>query len=244
MNKSRLTKVFEGKKALMAFVTGGDPNIETTEKLIAVMAEAGVDVVQIGVPFSDPVAGGTEAQQSDARSLANGYTVENIFDMTAKVREKVKIPLLLKSYMNPIFVYGKGRFIEKCNQSGIDGIIVPDLPFEEKDELAENCSKHGVALIPFIAPAAMDRIEIVAKDATDFVIAPLFDTAFIKMVKAVSSVPCVVAFDAPTPKQVQEAMAETDGLAIENAVVRLIAQYGEDCIGYVKDYIEEIRSVI
>jgi tryptophan synthase alpha chain len=241
---NRLAKVFEEKKALIAFVTGGDPDIETTQRLIVALAEAGVDIVKIGVPFSDPVAGGTEIQQSDERALANGCTVDNIFDMAAKVREKAEIPLLIKSYMNPIFVYGKARFIGKCAQSGIDGVIVPDLPFEERDEIATNCAVNSVPHIPMIAPAAMGRIEMIVKDAEGFIIVPMLDASLIKLLKAVSPLPCVVGLEVPTPGQAQEVAAIADGLVIESAIVRLAAQYGKNCVGHVKGYIEKIRAAL
>ena len=241
---NRLAKAFKDKKALTAFVTGGDPDIETTERLIVALAEAGTDIVQIGVPFSDPVAGGAEIQQSDERALANGCTVDNIFDMAARVRKKVEIPLIIKSYMNPIFVYGKARFIGKCSQSGIDGVIVPDLPFEERDEIATNCFVNSVPHISTIAPASMDRIEMVVKDAEGFIILPMLDAPLIKLLKAVSPLPCVVGIDVPTPGQAQEVAAMADGLIIESAIVRLVAQHGSNCVGHVKGYIEKIRDAL
>jgi len=239
---NRLAKAFDENKALVAFVTAGDPSIETTEKLIVTLAEEGVDIIKIGVPFSDPVAGGAEIQQADERALAAGCTIDNIFDMVGRLRKKVDIALLLVSYMNPIFVYGKARFVGKCAQSGIDGIIVPDLPFEEKEELAANCANYSVAQIQMIAPAAMDRIEKIVSGAEGFIIAPAFDVALLKLLKAVSPLPCVVGVDVPTPKQAQEVVAIADGLSIESAVVRLVAQYGSNCIGHVKAYIEKIRA--
>ena len=241
MNKA-FEKIFEDKKPLIAFVTAGDPDIETTEKLITAMAEAGADIVQIGVPFSDPVAGGPDIQQSDQRALAAGCTLDNIFDMAARVRKKVEIPMVIKSYMNPIFVYGKTRFMGKCKLSGIDGVIVPDLPYEEREELASTSKLHGVARIPVIAQAAMDRIETVVQDAEGFIIVPSLDNALIKMMKAISPLPCVVALDVPTRQQIQEAAAMADGMIIENAIVRLVAQYGKNSIGHVKGYIEKLKA--
>ena len=239
---NRIAKAFENKKALIAFVVAGDPDIDTTERLIAALAEAGVDMVQIGVPFSDPVAGGAEVQQADRRALAGGCTVDSIFDMVTRIREKVEIPLIIKSYMNPIFVYGKSRFIGKCSGCGIDGIMVSDLPFEERDEIEANCANFGVTRIPLVAPAAMDRIEMILEGAEGFIMLPMLDTAMIKLVKAVSSLPCVVSVDVPTQQQVQEAGAIADGLVIESAIVRLVAQYGNNCVGHVKSYIEKLKA--
>ena len=242
MNKA-FEKVFEDKKVLIVFVTAGDPDIETTEKLIVAMAEAGADIVQIGVPFSDPVASSVEIQQADERALAAGCTVDDIFDMAARVREKIEIPMIIKSYMNPIFVYGKTRFMGKCKLSGIDGVIVPDLPYEERDELATVCNLHGVARIPVIAQAAMDRIETVVQDAEGFIIVPSLDNALIKMMRAISPLPCVVAMDVPTQQQAQEAAAMADGMLVESAVMRLVAQHGKNCIGHVKGYVEKLKTV-
>ncbi|MDR2183117.1 MAG: tryptophan synthase subunit alpha [Clostridiales bacterium] len=241
---NRLAKAFEKKKALIVFVAAGDPNIEATQKLVVAAAQAGADIVQIGVPFSDPVASSPEVQQADQRALAKGCTLDQIFDMAAQIREKVEIPLILKTYMNPIFVYGKTRFMGKCKLSGIDGVIVPDLPFEEREELVTVCTLHGVARIPVIAQAAMDRIGMVAKDAEGFIIMPMLDAALTKLVKAFSPLPCVVGLDAPTAEQAREAVAIADGLSIESAIVRLVALYGANSVGHVKEYIEKMRKIL
>jgi len=234
--------IFEDKKVLMAYVTAGDPNIETTEKLILAMAEAGADAVQIGVPFSDPVAGGVEMQQADERALASGSTVDGIFDMVARLRQKIDIALIIKSYMNPIFVYGKAQFMGKCSQVGIDGIIVPDLPYEEREEIATNCQQYGVAHIPVIAPAAMDRIETLAAGAQGLIIVPQLNIALVKLVKAVSTLPCIISMDAPTTEEVREAMSLASGISIESSVVRLTALHGTNCVGHVKEYIAKMKD--
>ena len=145
---NRIKKAFENKKAFIVFITGGDPDIETTEKLIAAMAESGVDIIEIGIPFSDPIAEGIVIQEASERALTNGCTVDKLFQMVTALRKKVDIPLLFMTYINPIFAYGKERFMEKCADCGIDGLIVPDLPFEEKDELADDCAQHGICRIP------------------------------------------------------------------------------------------------
>jgi len=166
---NRITRAFEHRKAFIAFITGGDPDMETTEKLIVAMAESGVDVIEIGIPFSDPVAEGIVIQEADERALANGCTVDKLFDMVGRVREKVDAPLLFMSYINPIYVYGKERFIAKCSHCGIDGVIVPDLPYEEHDELSTECAKYGITQISLIAPTSGERIETIAKDAAGFI---------------------------------------------------------------------------
>ena len=252
---NRITKAFEGKKAFIAFITGGDPDIETTEKLIVAMAESGVDLIEIGIPFSDPVAEGIVIQEADERALANGCTVDKLFDMVKRVREKVEIPLLFMSYINPIFVYGKERFMEKCSQCGIDGIIVPDLPFEEKSELAAECAKYGIIQIPMIAPTSQERIKSIAKDAEGFIycVSSLGVTGMrsqisteiaemIKQVKTISATPCAIGFGISTPEQAREMAAASDGVIIGSAIVKLIAEHGRECIEPVTEFVRKISD--
>jgi len=254
---NRITSAFEGKKAFIAFITGGDPDIETTEKLIIAMAEAGVDIIEIGIPFSDPVAEGIVIQEADERALRGGCTVDKLFDMVKRVREKVEIPLLFMSYINPIFVYGKERFMEKCNICGIDGVIVPDLPFEEKDELEDVCYKYGITQISMIAPTSRERIETITKDAEGFLycvsslgvtgVRGEIDTTIaemIKRVKSVSSVPCAIGFGISTPRQAHDMAALSDGVIIGSAIVKLVAKYGRECIDPVKHFIGTIKTAL
>jgi len=255
MNK--IAKAFEGKKAFIAFITGGDPDIETTEKLIVAMAEAGVDIIEIGIPFSDPVAEGIVIQEADERALANGCTVDKLFDMVKRVREKVAIPLLFMTYINPIFVYGKERFMEKCSQCGIDGIIVPDLPFEEKDEIAAVCAKYGITQVSMIAPTSQERIESITKDAQGFIycVSSLGVTGvrseinmdiaeMIKQVKTTSATPCAIGFGISTPEQAAEMAAVSDGIIIGSAIVKLVAEYGKECVGPVVGFVRGIRGAV
>jgi len=256
---NRITKAFKNKKAFIAFITGGDPDIETTENLIVAMAESGADIIEIGIPFSDPVAEGPVIQQADERALANGCTVDKLFDMVKRVREnnKIEIPLLFMSYINPIFVYGKDRFMAKCKETGIDGVIIPDLPFEEKAELSAECAKYGITQISLIAPTSRDRIKIIAKDAEGFIycvsslgvtgirgeIDPSV-TEMIKQVKSVASVPCAIGFGISTPEQARDMAALSDGAIIGSAIVRIVAEYGRDCIKPVKDFVVKIKQVL
>jgi len=253
----RIAAAFHGKKAFIAFITGGDPDIETTEKLIVAMAESGVDIIEIGIPFSDPVAEGIVIQEADERALAGGCTVDMLFDMIARVRGKVDIPLLFMSYINPIFVYGKGRFMEKCSQCGIDGIIVPDLPFEEKGELSEECARHGIAQISMIAPTSQERIGLIAKDSEGFLycvsslgVTGVRDTIdggigdMITRVREVSATPCAIGFGISTPEQARDMARLSDGVIIGSAIVRLIAQHGRESIGPVTQFVQEINGAL
>lgn len=255
MNK--ITQAFEGKKAFIAFVTGGDPDVETTEKLIFALEESGVDIIEIGIPFSDPVAEGIVIQQADERALANGCTVDKLFEMVKKIRGKVKIPLLFMSYVNPIFVYGKERFMEKCRDCGIDGVIIPDLPFEEKDEISAERAKYGITQVFFIAPTSHERIETIAKDAEGFIycvsslgvtgMRSKISTNIAEMTaraKSVTQTPCAIGFGISNPEQAREMAAVSDGVIVGSAIVKLIAEHGRDCVEPVKRFAKEIRAAL
>jgi len=244
-------------KKFTAFITGGDPDIETTEKLILAMAKAGVDIIEIGIPFSDPVAEGTVIQEADERALTNGCTVDKLFDMVKRVREKVTIPLLFMSYINPIFVYGKERFMQKCSQCGIDGVIVPDLPFEEKDEIAAECAKYGITQISMVAPTSQERIESITKDAHGFIycVSSLGVTGIrseinmdiaemIKQVKTTSAIPCAIGFGISTPEQARDMAAVSDGIIIGSAIVKLVAEYGKECVEPVVHFVRRISDAV
>jgi tryptophan synthase alpha chain len=254
---NRITKAFENNKAFIAFITGGDPDIETTEKLILTMAESGVDIIEIGIPFSDPVAEGIVIQEADERALANGCTVDRLFDMVKRVREKTEIPLLFMTYINPIFVYGKARFLKTCADCGIDGVIVPDLPFEERDELANDCVRYGITQISMIAPTSHERIKLIAKNAEGFLycvsslgvtgVRSEIDTdvaKMIKQVKEISSVQCAVGFGISTPEQARDMAAVSDGVIIGSAIVKIIAEYGKESIEPVRQYVRKVKDVM
>ena len=165
---NRIEKAFSRDKAFIPFITAGDPDLETTEKLVLEMAEAGADLIELGIPFSDPVAEGVVIQRADERALKAGTTTDKIFDMVKNIRTKSDIPLAFMTYMNPIFVYSVEKFFKNCATVGIDAVIVPDLPFEEKGELLYSSDKHGVALISLIAPTSKERITMIAKEAKGF----------------------------------------------------------------------------
>jgi len=263
-NKSKITQAFAGKKAFVAFITGGDPDISTTEEIILALAQSGADIIEIGVPFSDPVAEGPVIQEADERALANGCTADDLFEMVKRVRERgVEIPLLFMSYVNPIFAYGKGRFMQKCRQSGIDGVIVPDLPFEEKSEISGECAEYNIAQVSMIAPTSVDengRIEAIAKDAENsggflYCVSSLGVTGarrelgaeiggMIGRVRRVSDVPCAVGFGISCPEQARDMAAISDGVIVGSAIVRIIAEHGRDCIEPVRRFAREIKAAL
>lgn len=254
---SKITEVFKQGKALIPFITGGDPDMETTEKLIIAMAEAGADLIEIGIPFSDPIAEGVVIQEADERSLKNGCTTDQLFAMVAKVRCKTDIPLLFMTYFNPVFTYGKERFLSRCRQSGINGIIVPDLPFEEKEELRDVCEQNEIDLISMIAPTSGERITRIAREAQGFLycVSSLGVTgvrsnismdiaAIIRKAREVTDIPCVIGFGISTPEQAGCMAAISDGVIVGSAIVKLVAQYGRDSIAPVTEYVRAMKQGI
>lgn len=255
MNNSRITEVFKNKKAFIPFITGGDPDIETTEKLIYTLEESGADLIEIGIPFSDPIAEGVVIQNADERALAAGCTTDKIFDMVKRIRKNTNIPLLFMTYLNPVFTYGKEKFMEKCRESGIDGIIVPDMPFEEKDELADTCKEYGIDLVSMIAPTSEERIAMIAKEAKGFLycVSSLGVTgvrseiktdlkSIIESVKKVSDIPCAIGFGISTPKQAEDMSKIADGIIVGSAIVKIIAEHGRECVEPVREYVKKMKA--
>lgn len=254
---SRISKAFEKEKAFIAFVTGGDPDMETTEKLIPKMAEAGADVIEIGIPFSDPIAEGVVIQEADVRALQAGTTTDKLFEMVVRIRKKTQVPLVFMTYMNPIYTYGTERFMERCAQVGIDGVIIPDVPFEEKEEVSKACQKAGVKLISMIAPTSKERIHMIAREAEGFLycVSSLGVTGvrnkittditeMIEQVRQISDIPCAIGFGIATPEQAYEMAKITDGVIVGSAIVKLIAQYGKKSIEPVCQYIQTMKKAI
>ena len=253
MNK--ITKAFENKKALIAFITGGDPDIETTEKIIFAMAESGVDIIEIGIPFSDPVAEGIVIQEADARALKNGCTTDKLFDMVKRIRNKITVPLLFMTYANPVYSYGTDKFMAKCKEAGIDGVIIPDVPFEEKDEFENDANRYNICMISMIAPTSGERIEKIAGEAKGFLycVSSLGVTGvrndinsdiseLINKVKKISDVPCAVGFGISTPEQARAMAAISDGVIVGSAIVGLIAEFGKDSIEPVKQFVNKLKN--
>jgi tryptophan synthase alpha chain len=254
---SRITDAFKNGKAFIPFITAGDPNLETTEKLVLAMAEAGADLIELGIPFSDPVAEGVVIQRADERALAAGTTTDRIFETVQRIREKTDVPLAFMTYVNPIYVYGPERFMKSCRDTGIDAVIVPDLPFEEKGEIKLYCEKYGVALISLIAPTSDDRIAMIAREAEGFVyvVSSLGVTGvrgeivtdlgeMIALVKASKNIPCAVGFGISTPEQAKKIAASADGVIVGSAIVKMVEQYGEASVEHVADYVRRMKNAI
>jgi len=255
---NRIEKAFDGQKAFVAFLTGGDPDLETTEKLIPSMAQAGADIIEIGIPFSDPLAEGPVIQGADERALAAGCTVDKLFDMVKRLRATVHIPLLFMTYINPIFAYGKARFMRNCAKAGIDGVIVPDLPFEEHGEVARECADCGITHISMIAPTSTERVEQIARSAKGFLycVSSLGVTGerrklesgdvggIIRLVKAASPIPCAVGFGVSTPEQARAMAGVADGVIVGSAIVRIIAEHGRESVEPVARYVREMKGAM
>lgn len=252
---NRIEQVFQKGKVLIPFITGGDPDINVTYELIKVMAENGADMIELGIPFSDPVAEGVAVQEADLRALAAKTTTDSIFDMVERLRKETEIPIVLLTYMNPIYVYGITRFMERCAQVGVDGVMVPDVPFEEKTELEVDCKTNGVKLISMTSLTTKDRIGMIAREAEGYVycissIGELTDVAHVKkditdmakLVNDVTDVPVVVGFDGGHVENAIEIAKVSDGMVLENGIVSIVGQYGKDAVPYVADFIKQIKN--
>ncbi len=254
---SDIKAAFKNGKAFIPFVTAGDPNLETTEKLLIAMSENGADIIEIGIPFSDPIAEGVVIQEADIRALASGTTTDKIFDMVKRIRPQIKCALAVMTYMNPIFVYGTDKFMAKCKECGISAVIVPDTPFEEKSELKPHCDKYGIDMVSLIAPTSHDRIKTIAKEAQGFLycVSSMGVTGvrseittdvgeMVRLVKSVSDIPCAIGFGISTPEQAKKMSESADGVIVGSAIVKIIAKYGTECIQPVCDYVKQMKEAI
>lgn len=254
---SRIKNAFTDGKAFIAFITGGDPDLDTTERLIYAMDKAGADLIEIGIPFSDPVAEGPVIQAASERALAGGCTTDKLFDLVAKVRKTCEKPIVFMTYINPVFTYGKDNFMAKCAECGIDGIIIPDIPYEEKDELSAECKTHGIDFISLIAPTSHERITMIAKEAEGFVycvssmgvtgIRNEINTdisSMVQLVKQVNDIPCAVGFGISTPEQAEKMAGVSDGAIVGSAIVKLVARYGKNSIEKVSDYVKSMKEAV
>lgn len=252
---TKIADAFANGKAFIPFLTCGDPDLETTEKLIGAIAEAGADLIELGIPFSDPTAEGPVIQDANLRALSAGTTTDKIFDMVRRVRQTVSIPMVFMTYANVIFSYGADRFLKTAAEIGMNGIIVPDVPFEEKQEFEPLCQKYGLDQISMIAPTSHDRIRAIAEQANGFLycVSSLGVTgtrtaittdigAMVKLVKEVKNIPCAVGFGISTPEQAESMCRQADGAIVGSAIVKLIAQYGRDSVQPVADYVRTMKT--
>lgn len=254
---SNLKKAFENGKAFIPFVTCGDPDLETTARVVRAMAEAGADLIELGIPFSDPTAEGPVIQAANVRALNTGTTTDKIFDLVRDLRRDVTIPMVFMTYANVVFSYGSEKFISTCAEIGIDGLILPDVPYEEKDEFDPICKRYGLDLVSLVAPTSEDRIAMVAKEASGFiyVVSSLGVTgvrseittdigAMVKLIRDSSDLPCAVGFGISTPEQAANMAALSDGAIVGSAIVKIIAQYGQEAVPYVAEYVKSMKAAV
>ena len=254
---SNIRKAFENKKAFIPFVTCGDPDLEATGKIVRAMVENGADLIELGIPFSDPTAEGPVIQGANIRALTGGVTTDKIFDFVRELRKDVTIPLVFMTYANVVFSYGAERFISTCKEIGIDGIILPDLPFEEKGEFQPICRQYGVDLISLIAPTSDKRIAMIAKEAEGFlyIVSSLGVTgtrseittdlaSIIKVVRENTDIPCAIGFGISTPEQAKKMAALSDGAIVGSAIIKLIEKNGANVAEAVGKYVKDMKTAI
>lgn len=254
---SRIENAFKNGKAFIPFITGGDPDLDTTEKLIYAIDRAGADLIEIGVPFSDPIAEGPVIQEANERALANGCTTDKLFDMVARARKNTQIPIVYLTYINPVYAYGKEKFMKRCKECGVDGLIIPDLPYEEKGEFSDVCKEYGVDMISLIAPTSHERISMIAKEAEGFVycVSSMGVTGvrneiktdvaeMIQLVKQVTDIPCAVGFGISEPEQAENMAAVADGVIVGSAIVKIIKEHGKDSEQAVFDYVKNMKEAV
>ncbi len=255
MNK--IPSAFEKGKAFIPFITCGDPSLAITEQLVYAMDEAGADLIELGIPFSDPTAEGPVIQEANLRALSKGVTTDRIFEMVQKIRDRTQIPMVFMTYANVVFSYGTERFAKTAAESGMDGLILPDVPFEEKEEFAVACRKYDLSLISLIAPTSHERISWIASSAEGFIycVSSLgvtgerleITTDISRMVSDVrksTSLPCAVGFGISTKEQAARMVKEADGVIVGSAIVKLCGQYKENCVSYVADYVRGMKQAI
>lgn len=252
---NKISKVFKDNKAFVAFLTAGDPSMDKTEEFILALERAGADLVEIGIPFSDPIAEGPVIQEANERALSAGATTDKLFAMVKRIRQKTEMPLVFLTYINPIFVYGIERFFKACQESGINGVIVPDLPYEEKGEILGIATSYEVDVITLIAPTSKDRIQMLAKEATGFIylVSSLGVTGvrseiktdlktIIADIRQVSETPIAVGFGISTSEQAKAISGTADGVIVGSAIVKIIAEYGENAGEILFDYVKSMKQ--
>ena len=254
---SNIYKALSDGKAFIPFITCGDPDLETTGAAIRAMAANGADLIELGIPFSDPTAEGVVIQGANLRALRGGVTTDQIFDFVRALRKDVKIPFVFMTYANVVFSYGADAFISACAELGIDGLILPDLPYEEKDEFLPTCRKYGVDLISMIAPTSADRIAMIAKEAEGFlyIVSSLGVTgtrseiktdlaSIVEVVRRNTKTPCAIGFGISTPEQAHKMAAIADGAIVGSAIIKLLERYGKDAPDKIGAYVKSMKDAL
>ncbi len=251
MNK--IDGAFSHGKAFIAFITCGDPDLGTTAECVRAAVDGGADLIELGIPFSDPTAEGPVIQSANARALAGGVTTDKIFAMVKELRRDVSVPMVFMTYANVVYSYGIERFCDRCVEAGIDGMILPDVPFEEKEEFAPACRERGLSFISLIAPTSENRVAMIAREAVGFlyIVSSMGVTgvrseittdigAMVELVRKSTSIPCAVGFGISTPEQAAKMAALSDGAIVGSAIVRLIHESGPDAPNAVRRYVSSM----
>ena len=254
---SNIKRAFENGKAFIAFITCGDPDLETTKKAVIEMAANGADLIELGIPFSDPTAEGPVIQGANLRALTGGVTTDKIFDMVRDLRKEISIPMVFMTYANVVYSYDADKFIKTCNEIGIDGLILPDLPFEEKGEFEDVCNKYDVDLVSLIAPTSENRVAMIAKEAKGFiyVVSSLGVTgtrkeittdldSIVAAIRKSTDIPCAIGFGISTPEQAKKMSDISDGAIVGSAIIKIIEKYGRDCPRYVGEYVRSMKDAM
>lgn len=255
---SRIKEAFANGKAFIPFITCGDPDIDTTKKIVKEMVNAGANLIELGIPFSDPTAEGPVIQGANLRALTGGVTTDDVFEMVKDLRKEISIPFVFMTYANVVYSYGTERFLQKASEVGMDGLILPDVPYEEKDDFAPACREYGMELISLIAPTSKDRIKMIAKDAEGFLycVSSLgvtgtrseISTDLASMIEIVreanKDIPCAIGFGISGPEQAAKMAAISDGAIVGSAIVKKIAEYGKDAAPVVGAFVKEMVDAI
>ena len=254
---SKIASAFEKGKAFIAFITCGDPDLETTAAVVRAAVENGADLIELGIPFSDPTAEGPVIQGANLRALDGGVTTDRIFDLVRELRRDVTVPMVFMTYANVVFSYGADRFLSTCRAVGIDGLILPDLPYEEKEEFLPDCRRYGVDLISLIAPTSENRIAMIAREAEGFlyVVSSLGVTgtrseiktdlaSIVEVIRQNTRIPCAIGFGISTPEQAKAMAGLSDGAIVGSAIIKLIEKHGKDAAAPVGEYVRRMKEAI
>ena len=256
-NRNRIAEAFAGGKAFIPFITCGDPDLNTTKAVVRAAVKGGADLIELGIPFSDPTAEGPVIQEANVRALAGGVTTDKVFDLVRELRRDVTIPLVFMTYANVVFSYGSERFLGKCADVGIDGLILPDVPFEEREEFLPICRRYGVKLISLIAPTSADRVAMIAKEAEGFIylVSSLGVTGtrdsistdlsvIVREIRKNTTIPCAVGFGISTPEQARAMAAVSDGAIVGSAIVKILAKYGTEAPAQVGAFVKNMKDAL
>ena len=254
---SNIAKAFQNGKAFIPFITCGDPDMATTAAAVRAMAQNGADLIELGIPFSDPTAEGPVIQAANIRALSGGADTDKIFDLVRDLRRDVTVPMVFMTYANVVFSYGADKFISICSEIGIDGLILPDIPFEEKEEFSEICRRYGVDLISLIAPTSANRIGMIAREADGFIylVSSLGVTgvrseittdlaSIVKVIRENTDIPCAIGFGISEPEQAKRMASIADGAIVGSAIVRLLEKHGKEAPKYIGEYVRSMKDAI